>query len=81
MPGRSKLLQGRFQSDGAITNAMGKRHAEMIRQQPVIYPLADSSQFKFGNVFCQGYFAVEAGQVLLAAGHAALQLKQLPGPI
>ena len=53
-------------------------HSEMIKNQYVLFPLADASSLKVGNVMMAEYFFIEGKDSLLRAGASALLLKALP---
>ena len=50
-------------------------HQEMIKDQYVLFPLADASSLKVGNAMMAEYFFIQGKDSLLRAGAAAMLLK------
>ena len=50
-------------------------HRQMIKDQYVLFPLADASSLRFGNVMMAEYFFIKGKDDLLRAGASAILLK------
>ena len=50
-------------------------HRQMIEDQYVLFPLADASSMRFGNVMMAEYFFIKGKDDLLRAGASAISLK------
>ena len=64
--------------DVAYMMYMRDVHSEMIKNQYVLFPLADASSLKVGNVMMAEYFFIKGKDSLLRAGASALLLKASP---
>ena len=78
VPCRRRLEKGRFHLDCAFMDHMRLVHEMMVAEECTVFPLADSSQLRVGNVFCSEYFYIMGGEALHDLGLAALNLKSLP---
>ena len=58
--------------DVAYMMYMRDVHSEMIKNQYVLFPLADASSLKVGNVMMAEYFFIKGKDSLLRAGASAL---------
>ncbi len=78
VPARRRLERGRLHADVAMMLYYRDKHAQMVADNHVLYPLADSSQLRFGNVMMAEYYSIKGGADLLQAAAAAMELKRLP---
>ena len=52
-------------------------HRQMIKDRYVLFPLADASSLRFGNLIMAEYFSIKGNDNLLRAGASAILLKTL----